>query len=104
MRSRICSDFGFVARGPGSLDSIMVDRDIAGHLNRQWRIHEHGREFENRGFGCDSYFEASGVNWLAINCQPLGPFSHTSMLRYCPLASLPLYCPLIWTRLLSTGG
>src|SRR4030095_13616452 len=67
-------------------------------------IREHAREFESRGFGCDFYFEASGVNWLAINCQPLGPFSHTSMLRYCPLASLPLYWPLIVTRLVTTAG
>jgi hypothetical protein len=37
------------------------------------------------------YFAATGVSWLAINCQPAGPFTQTFTLWYWPLACLPLY-------------
>src|SRR5438105_14838548 len=50
-----------------------------------------------------AYGEVTGVIWLQTNCQPEGVFAKTMLLWNWPLVALPLYWPLMVTRLIATA-
>src|SRR6266576_537319 len=50
-----------------------------------------------------AYGEVTGVFWLQTNCQPEGVFAKTMLLWNWPLVALPLYWPLMVTRLIATA-